>query len=314
MLAGSATPYLEKQGYGHPFSATRSIFSNSHITIGNLEAPITGRGTEFSDKRYRFRARPDAARALKEAGFTILTLANNHILDFGKDGLVDTLYHLDCNSIGYCGAGRNLSDARAPAIVTAQGVRVAFLAYSLTYPAEFFAGAGRHGTAPGYAPFVADDIRSARKKADHVVVSFHWGRELDRNPRPYQVTAARRAVDAGADLVLGHHPHVLQGIERYRNGLIFYSLGNFAFGSRSVASDRSMIARITLDRGVKEAEIIPLNVLNRDVGFKPEPINGKMGGKVVERLNDLSTGLGVRIAPEAGRYLVKWGSGGLTSP
>jgi poly-gamma-glutamate synthesis protein (capsule biosynthesis protein) len=141
------------------------------------------------------------------------------------------------------------------------------------------------------------------------VVSFHWGRELNRKPQQYQVAAARRAIDAGADLVLGHHPHVLQGIERYRNGLIFYSLGNFAFGSRSNAADRSIIARISLDRGVKEAEIIPLNVLNREVGFQPVPLKGKKGREVIARLNRLSSNRGVRITSESGRYLVKWDSG-----
>jgi poly-gamma-glutamate synthesis protein (capsule biosynthesis protein) len=309
MLAGSATAILDRQGYDLPFAATRSILSNSHITIGNLEAPITGRGSGFSDKRFRFRSRPEAARALKDAGFTVLTLANNHILDYGAIGLSDTLSSLDCIGISYCGAGKNLTAARTPGVIKAQGVRVAFLAYSLTYPAEFFAGTARYGTAPGHASLFVEDIRSARKGADYVVVSFHWGRELNSSPQQYQVAAARSAIDAGADLVLGHHPHVLQGIERYRNGLIFYSLGNFAFGSRSVASDRSIIARINLDQGVKEAEIIPLNVLNREVGFQPVPLKGKKGRDVIERLNTLSTGRGVRIAAESGRYLLKWDNG-----
>lgn len=306
MLAGSAAPFFARQGYGAAFAATRSILGDSHITVGNLEAPITERGTEFTGKRFRFRAGAEAARALKDAGFSILTLANNHIMDFGPEGLADTLAYLDASAVGYCGAGKNLSAARAPKIVHANGAKVAFLSYSLTYPAEFFAGAATCGTAPGHASLYRDDIRQAGKRADYVVVSFHWGRELRNRPETYQVAAARAAIDAGADLVLGHHPHVLQGIERYRNGLIFYSLGNFAFGSRSKASDRSIIARISLDRGVKNAEIVPVNVLHREVGFQPLPLEGTKGMEVIKRLNAMSAGKGVRIVAESGRYLVKW--------
>lgn len=306
MLAGSASTFLGRKGYDAPFVSIRSILAGSHITIGNLEAPITERGAEFSGKRFRFRTRPEAARALKDAGFSILTLANNHIMDFGPEGLEDTLSYLDSNAIAYCGAGKTLLSARAPRIVNVQGAKVAFLSYSLTYPVEFFAGRSSCGTAPGYASLYVNDIRQARKKADYVVVSFHWGHELSSKPERYQVAAARGAIDAGADLVLGHHPHVLQGIERYRQGLIFYSLGNLVFGSRSVAPDRSIIARISLDGGVRGAEIIPINVLNREVEFQPAPLSGKKGMEVIGKVRALSAGKGVRIAAESGRYLVKW--------
>ncbi len=137
-----------------------------------------------------------------------------------------------------------------------------------------------------------------------MIVSFHWGQEGAATPKRYQVLTARRAVEAGADLVIGHHPHVLQGIESYRNGLIFYSLGNFAFGSLSRNSDRSIIARITLDRGVKEAELIPINVLNHEVRFQPAILKGKRGKNVIERLRAISSMMGTTIRNENGRYLI----------
>lgn len=306
MLAGSARRTLEHRGYSFPFEATSAILKGSHIAVGNLEAPITSRGSEFTGKRFRFRSPPEAAQALRNAGFSVLTLANNHILDYGPTGLQDTLDHLEKNSIRHSGVGKDLADAAKPAFVETAGGRVAFLSYSLTYPSEFFAGKERYGTAPGHSSRIGNDIRKAARQADYVVVSFHWGRELESTPRPYQVNSARRAIDAGADIVLGHHPHVLQGIERYRNGLIFYSLGNFAFGSLSGKSDRSIIARISLNGGVKEAEIIPLNVLNREVRFQPVPLGGTAGGEVIDRLNRLSAGMGTRISLESGRYLVQW--------
>lgn len=295
MLSGSYTPFLNRHGYSFPFDGTRNILQGSGITVGNLELPITERGSEFTGKRFRFRSPPEAAQALRNAGFSVLTLANNHILDYGAEGVKDTLVHLNRAGIGHVGAGKNLDVARTPAIMEVAGRKTAFLAYSLTYPEEFFAGRRRHGTAPGYDAFIADDIRLAKRKADHVIVSFHWGRELEEKPRPYQERAARRAIDAGADIVLGHHPHVLQGIERYKDGIIFYSLGNFAFGSSSRHADRSIIARIILDGGIRSVEIIPLNVLNREVRYQPQVLTGNKGAALIERLNGLSKGRGVTI-------------------
>lgn len=305
MLAGSASPVFKKRGLSHAFKGSKSVLKRGHIAIGNLEAPITDRGAEFTGKRFRFRSPPDSAVAIKEAGFSVLSLANNHIMDYGATGLSDSIKYLDSNSILHTGAGMNLDSARKPAILDAAGSKVAFLSYSLTYPAEYFAGHTRYGTAPGYAAFFRNDIKLARKHADHVVVSFHWGKELAEKPSPYQRRAARAAIDAGADVVLGHHPHVLQGIERYRNGLILYSLGNYAFGSRSRHADRSIIALISLNEGARNVEIIPLNVLNREVNFNPRPLQGSAGRQVVDRLARISEGMGTHFYLDSDRFMAR---------
>ncbi len=308
MLAGCATATLARTGYDHPFAATAPLLRRGDITIGNLEAPAARAGTEFRDKRFRFRSDPEVVPALQRAGFTTITLANNHILDFGPQALFETIAHLERQGLGHAGAGTDLAAARREAVQTVNGRRVAVLAYSVTRPTEFFAGFDRPGTAPGWAQFFAEDIVRAKSRADYVVVSFHWGGELETKPKPYQVTAARQAIDAGADVIIGHHSHVLQGIERYGSGVIFYSLGNFAFASRTRHADRSVIARIVLDNGVKEVELIPLNVLNREVGYQPRVLTGRRGDEVIARLNRLSEGMGVAIANIAGRYVVS-GSG-----
>jgi len=304
MLSGSYKNIIDRHGYSFPFEATSGILKDSQVTVGNLELPITERGSEFTGKRYRFRSPPKAAKSLREAGFSILTLANNHILDYGNDGLMDTISYLEYYGIRHAGAGQNLVEARKPSIVEVDGKRIAFLAYSLTYPDEFFAGPDRHGTAPGYPSFVAEDIRAAKRVSDHVFASFHWGRELERTPRPYQVRIARLAVDAGADVVLGHHPHVLQGIELYKGKVIFYSLGNFTFGSSSKHADRSIIARIKLGKAIEGIEIIPLNVLNREVRYQPAVLTGEKGDILIARLNFLSRGMGARIVQKNGKYAV----------
>jgi poly-gamma-glutamate synthesis protein (capsule biosynthesis protein) len=134
-----------------------------------------------------------------------------------------------------------------------------------------------------------------------VIVSFHWGGEGEDTPKPYQVTAAHRAIDAGADIVIGHHPHVLQGIESYNNGVIFYSLGNFAFGSASKNAAVSMIARIVFDGDVKEVEVIPLNVRNTQVNFQPRPLKGAAAKEALKKVGKLSSGFNNQATEVKGR-------------
>ncbi len=305
MPAGVVTRPRSTQAFDYPFSGTAAELQKGDILVGNLEAPLTRGGTEFLGKKFRFRVHPDIAPALKRTGFTVVTLANNHIMDFGRDGLADTLTSLDRVQLLHTGAGANLTEARRPAIAMARGRRVAFLAYSLTYPDEFYANASRPGTAQGLLKTVTDDIAEARRSVEYVVVSFHWGEELAEFPKPYQRKAAHAAIDAGANLVLGHHPHVLQGIERYKGKSIFYSLGNFVFGSMSRFADRSIIARINFDRAVQTVEVIPINVLNSEVQFRPTVLNGKRGEEVIERLNRLSAPFNNRITATGDRYLLE---------
>lgn len=306
MLAGSATPLLERRGYDYPFTATAPLLHGGDLSVANLEAPITRRGTEFVAKRYRFRTNPAATAALKRAGFSVLALANNHMMDFGPEGLHDTLANLERQGILFAGAGESLREARRPALVQVKGKRIAFLSYSLTQPVEFFATAVTPGTAPGYTAFFETDIRRARAVADYVIVSFHWGEERRNFPKPYQTEAAHRAVEAGADAVIGHHPHVLQGIEIYRGKPILYSLGNFAFGSRSAAAARSIIGRIHFTDSECYLEIFPLNVLYATVRYRPQPERREPGGETLRQLAALSRPFGTRISCENGRYLIKF--------
>jgi poly-gamma-glutamate synthesis protein (capsule biosynthesis protein) len=305
MLAGSSAKLLQRTGYDYPFAALAGRLRGCDVAVGNLEAPIATSGREFTGKRFRFRTDARAAAAMQRAGFGVLTLANNHMMDFGSDGLLSTLGHLNNQGIRYAGAGADLSSARQATVVTVDGVRIAFLAYSLTYPAEFYATGQRAGTAPGLRRYVAEDVARARRGAEYVVVSFHWGGEGESLPRSYQVAAAHHAIDAGADVVLGHHPHVLQGVERYGRGVILYSLGNFAFGSMSRKAGESVLARIVFDGGVREVELVPLNVLNRQVRFQPREINGIPADSLIERMNRLSAGMRSRMVKLDGRYLLQ---------
>jgi poly-gamma-glutamate synthesis protein (capsule biosynthesis protein) len=300
MLGTWVTPHLDNSGATYPFEPTRHILESADLAIANLEAPFTERGEAVKDKPFTFRVPPKHAVGLKESGFDVLHLANNHILDFGPDGLFDTIATLDSLSLAYVGAGENIAAAFAPAILEREGLdgkklRLGFLGFSMTHPEEFYAGKNKPGTAfPFYERYVAA-LDSLAPKVDIMVVSFHWGAEKMVTPKAYQIETAHLAIDRGADIVLGHHPHVLQGVELYRprpnarHGLIAYSLGNFAFGSYSPSSRTSMILRCVLDNeGLLYARCIPINVFNDEVEFQPQLLQGAAATAVVDSLNAIS--------------------------
>jgi poly-gamma-glutamate synthesis protein (capsule biosynthesis protein) len=297
MLGGTAAPEMQKYGYDYPFERTKNILKQGQIVFGNLEGPLTDGGVAGTAKQYVFRSPPDkVAPALARAGFNVVSLANNHTLDYGPEGLEDTRAALEKTGIRHVGAGRNDNSARQPVYMMADGVTVAVLAYSLTFPEEFWAGPDKPGTAFGHERHVRADVATARAAADIVVVSFHWGQEGKTELRDYQTQLAHAAIDAGASAVLGHHPHILQGVERYKDGVILYSLGNFAFGSYSNTATRSAIALLTFrDRQWRELKMVPLNVKNAEVVFQPRPLVGRDATQVVEHLQQLSQSLGTTL-------------------
>lgn len=304
MLAGKWAPLLRQKGYDHPFNGVRTELLSGDINLANLESPVATGGQEYSEKKFRFRAEPAVAKAMRAAGFNLVTLANNHSMDFGGEALAETVQHLSDAGIAWVGAGENLDEARKMALYTIKGKKIAFLGYSLTQPIEFFAGKNRPGTAPGYEKLVTTDIASARSQADYVIVSFHWGKEATGIVQQYQRTAAHKAIEAGADVIIGHHPHVLQGIERYKTGIIFYSLGNFTFASKSTTADVSAIIRLKLADDRREAEILPLDVLHRRVGFQPQLLTGARGAAVIETLHNLSKPFNTEILSKEGKYTI----------
>lgn len=313
MLGGTAGPELQQLGYDYPFVYMKPLWADSALVFGNLEGPLTARTEGKAQKQYVFRSPPErVAAALFAAGIRAVSLANNHTLDYGADGLADTVAALNATGIAHAGAGADSRAARTPAYVEANGKRIALLAYSATLPEEFFAGATTPGTAFAHEAHVSADVVAARARADIVLVSFHWGREGSTELRDYQTKLGRIAIDAGAHAVLGHHPHILQGIERYRNGIIFYSLGNFVFGSYSKTATRSMIAKLHFIVGEKspgvrlgEVELLPINVDNVALNFQPVPLAGAQADEVIRTLAQLSAPLATEIRNDNGRGRIR---------
>ncbi len=306
MLVGSAKPVIEQRGVDYPFDGIRSIIVAADLAIGNLEMPLGLTGTPIPEKDFTFIGEPKLAGGIANAGFDVLTLANNHMGDYGDGALLETLDVLSANNLRYCGAGPDLQTARQPAIVKSRNAHIAVLAYSKTYPFEFFAGEGDPGTVNGISEIFVPDIRAARQRADLVVVSFHWSGELVTEPREYQERIGKQAIDAGAHLVFGHHPHVLQGIEVYKGKIIAYSLGNFVFGSGSESKHTGAILRVTFENGeTKRGEIIPINVYNREVQFQPRTLSGEAARAAIDEIRTLSQKWGTGIIAEENLGIIK---------
>jgi poly-gamma-glutamate synthesis protein (capsule biosynthesis protein) len=227
MLARDVTTLMDEHGALYPFERVASLLQSADLTIANFEGSFTERGVE-QPKLYTFRTPPRFASGLAQAGIDIVSLGNNHTADYGPDGVGDTIAALDAAGVKHAGAGMNEAEARQPAFIEAQGLRVAFLSYT-DIMENTFAGPDSTGVALATTDAIAAGVRAARAQADAVIVALHSGVEYTDAPQPDQQQLARAAIDAGALLVLGHHPHALQGRERYRNGLIVYSLGNFVF-------------------------------------------------------------------------------------
>ncbi len=305
--AGSAAPFIRDSGLSYIFSGVRPILSTSDAAFVNLETPLSERGDPRKGKIYTFRAPPSAASDMFKEGIRVVSLANNHILDYGYDALDDTFSNLRTAGIAWTGAGSDSTSAQNPAVVRAPSGDLAFLAFSNTLPKDYWAGKNRPGTLFG-SPATTKKAVSAALSTGPVIVSFHWGQELMTEPKEYQVELAHLAIDYGASLVVGHHPHVTQPIEIYRGRPIIYSLGNFSFGSYSKNATVGILALaiITPEGRCERLEIYPLLVDNIRVAFQPVIIKGLAGEKIFDLLT-------AAIPPEAAE--VNWdGDRGIILP
>ena len=216
------------------------------------EFPFSTRGTPAPDKQFTFRVHPEKVKLMQEMGIDLVTLANNHALDYGRDAMLDTIDTLDHAGIRHVGAGKNLVEARKPDVVELNGRTFAFIGATRVYPEEDWAAgtdsAGMFSAYDGGAQ-LAEEVKAAKQQADYVIAYVHWGIEREETPNEVQKSIAHRLVDTGADLVVGAHPHVLQGIEYYQGVPIAYSLGNFVFGS-SIPSTALLQADVD-DEGIR---------------------------------------------------------------
>ena len=281
LIGDEATKRLERHGWSYPFSRVKPLLEGADLVMGNLEAPITEHDELYmADKKWFYKQDPRAALTLKRAGFDILALANNHTLDYGPVGMTDTIRALTEQGIAVIGAGENEAEAREGVVVEIDGTRIGVLAYMKPYGRypkdDWFADGDLRGCARMTRENLREDIERMRRMADLVIVHCHYG----RNYKPvtnYQKRLSHAAIEYGADLVNGHHPHVAQGVEIYRGKPIVYSLGNFTFGTSGRFGRNKqgygMVARYVIcDGALHSVELDLIGTNNRMVKFRPTVI------------------------------------------
>lgn len=234
----------------------RKQIREADFFLVNQEFPFSDRGTAAKDKQYTFRLPTDKISLFREMEIDGVTLANNHALDFGQEALLDSCEVLDEAGILHTGAGSDLEMARQPVRVELKGKRIAIIGATRVIPvADWAAGKAHPGMLAAYDMTVLlEEISRQKQENDFVVVCIHWGIEREERPEEYQRTMGRQMIDAGADLVVGSHPHVLQGIEYYEGKPIVYSLGNFVFGS---SIPRTALLQVVLEEETLVLRLIP---------------------------------------------------------
>lgn len=287
LMDSSVRAQINKNGIEYPWEMVKEYFQNDDITIGNLETSITTRGTKWEDKQFNFRSDPNNLKAMKEASIDVLALANNHTLDYGYEGLLDTLTHLDKNDIKRAGGGKNKQEAMEGSIIEKNGLKIGVLSFSRVVPdVKWYATDKRPGIVGAYDPHINEvivRIEEMKKETDIVILSIHWGVELSEIPRKQEMDLGKKLIDAGADIIMGHHPHVLQGVEIYKGKPIFYSLGNFVFGTKNELTSNTMIGQINfIDKDIASIKIIPCSI----IGGRPIPV---IDDKRIEKINYINT-------------------------
>ncbi len=285
---------MKRNGYDYPYREALAVLQAADITAGNLESAITTRGTPAKDKKYLFRGPPEALQGIKDAGFDFLSLANNHTFDYGWEGLSDTMDFLDDADLQHAGSGNDDREAFAPSYVESKGMTVAFVSLTHVVPEVSWKAERNHpGLAETYNPTRAlAAIEEAEQNSDLVVVLVHWGEERAEQPLKSQTSLAHSYIDAGADLIIGSHPHVLQGFEAYKGKWIAYSLGNFVFTTTdsSKTSETGVLNAECGKDGNCSLKFQPMFATNS----QPAPMEATASKELLARLSALSYGASVK--------------------
>lgn len=301
MLGGRTRRAIKEHGDDYPFEAVLPLLQRADIILGNLEGPFALTARK-ENRNYSYRVSPKLASSLKRAGINVVTLANNHLLDCGRAGVLETLDTLAEADIASIGAGVDEKAAHAPVILQSGPWRVGFLGYYWNQRTS--ATSLLPGSAMDTLDSLKDDILALREQVDRIVVTFHWGVPYEVEPSSEDRAKARFAVDCGADVVVGHHPHIIQPFEIYRDCPIFYSVGNFTFGSGNSRAE-SLLVGFQFEERHTKVTVYPIYVKNRDprVNYQPKALQGLGAERILRRLAAISgpNGSLLEIQEEHGR-------------
>ena len=287
MLGGRAKKAVAEFGPDYPFDGVLPLLRRAPIVLGNLEGPFAEKARK-QQRNFSYRVDVSLASSLSRAGINVVTLANNHLMDCGRSGVLETLDVLSHAKVFALGAGTNERAAHAPVIRQAGRIRIGLLGYY--WNRRTAATVDKPGSAMDPPEALEADIRALREHADRIVVTFHWGVPYEREPSSDDRAKARFAVDCGADAVVGHHPHIVQPFEIYRGCPIFYSVGNFAFGSGNSRAE-GLLVGLRFEDYKTVVNVYPLYVKNRDprVNYQPKVLAGKAAERVLTELMKISS-------------------------
>ena len=287
MLGGRAKKAVTEFGLDYPFDGVLPLLRTAPIVLGNLEGPFAEKA-RMQQRNFSYRVDVSLASSLSRAGINVVTLANNHLMDCGRSGVLETLDALSNANVFAVGAGTSQRAAHTAVILQADGMQIGLLGYY--WNRRTAATADRPGSAMDPPEVLEADIRGLRKYTDRIVVTFHWGVPYEREPSPEDRAKAHFAVDCGADAVVGHHPHIVQPFEIYRGCPIFYSVGNFAFGSGNSRAE-GLLVGLGFEDYKTVANIYPLYVKNRDprVNYQPKLLAGRAAERVLTELMKISS-------------------------
>jgi poly-gamma-glutamate capsule biosynthesis protein CapA/YwtB (metallophosphatase superfamily) len=295
---------MAKKGTDFPFKTALPLVSGSDVTVGDLECPLTDR-VKPPYSGMTFSAPAKTVQGLELLGLDAVTLANNHSTDFGRSAFIDTLKVLKANGIPYAGGGYNFSEAHQPAIVESNGMKFAFLSYnsidgsldatSSDAGVTWIRMPPFHTDNPSDVKMVEGDIARAKQVADFVIPFFHWSEEYKYYPNPSMVLLAHAALDAGADMVIGQHPHSVQSIEWYKGKFIAYSLGNFIFDQRRLEMNGVQVGEqarkgLVLRCDFRHKQLVSLELLASRINDSCQtvPLTGTAGQQLYNKVFDVS--------------------------
>lgn len=268
MMDWSVKQAIRKNGPDYPFRYVRKEVSAADLAIVNLETAVTKHDVKDTNQIYNFKSDPISLKGIKNAGFDLVTIANNHVLDYKQQGFMDTLQHLENTGLRYVGGGRNAKEAYAALIFDIKGQKIKILAFSRFIPTgDWFAKSNKPGVAEAYnEESVLPVIQRERVGADYLLVYMHWGVEKKHKPEAWQREYAHKIIDAGADAIIGSHVHVLQGFEFYKDRPIAYSIGNFLFPDyvKAEKADTGLL-NVTLESGKVKMAFKPYLIKNNQI-------------------------------------------------
>jgi poly-gamma-glutamate capsule biosynthesis protein CapA/YwtB (metallophosphatase superfamily) len=295
MLSRTVGDVITQKGPDFPFEHVHDILKEGDITMGNLESPISNLNTTICNKQikiYCFKSSPESTNGLVYAGFDIVTLANNHALDYGPAVLNDTLLHLSDRGIQFTGVQQSDGeDVQNAVILHDPRMNVAYLGFNdiwLVNNVSSYSDSIYPRPWNASEEMVIQSVKRAQSQADIVVVNFHFGKEFNFTHEKRQEELAHAAADAGADIIIGHHPHVIQDVEIYHGSIIAYSLGNFIFDIKGNGAREGAILRVEIDPNSKEITGYSFDKVYANPGFQPRPGTTGMIISYYERLQSWS--------------------------